>query len=216
MASIPLPETGGRLSQTLDLFASSGGNTDLTSAFDSFLSTNDLQSSGAIDPLAFLNSMAALMGTQKRLGSIEKLEVSQTREIDRIYGLGSYAFEPYRVVPKAIKTSLTLTKVVLYTEDFLKSVGFNSYNIFYQQAPFIIRQVLIDPNNLDKDPDVIFYFDCWISSNPYTFDLSSDGNNLVKQEIKVECGRILVSSANHLAKFGVAKFIKKNISFLKS
>ena len=214
MASIPLPETSGRLAQTVDLFASSGGNTDLSSAFDSFLATNDLQSSGAVDPLAFLNSMAALMGTQKKLGSVEKLEVSQTREIDRIYGLGSYAFEPYRVVPKAIKTSLTLTKIVLYTEDFLKSVGFNSYNLFYQQAPFIIRQVLIDPNNMDKDPDVVFYFDCWISSNPYTFDLAAGGNNLVKQEIKVECGRILVSSASYLSQWGGAKFVKKFISFL--
>jgi len=211
----PLPLTSGRLAQSCDIFASSGGNTDLSGAFDSFLATNDLQSSGAVDPLAFLNSMAALLGTQKRVGSLEKIEIQQVREIDRIYGLGSYAFEPYRVIPKAIKTSLTLTKVVLYNEDFLKAVGYNSYNLFYQQAPFIIRQVLIDPNNPDKDPDVLFYFDCWIASNPYTFDLSAGGSNLVKQEVKVECGRIMISGANYLAKWGVQKFIRKNIPFLK-
>lgn len=204
MAKVPLPQTKGRLSQSCDIFATTGGNVDITNTINSFLSTNDLQASSGMDPLAFIGAIAAQLGTSRQMGSIEKLEIAQTREVERIYGLGSYAYEPYRIVPKAVKTSLTLHKVVLYTEDFLSSVGFNSYNLYYQQAPFIIRQTLLNPNKPNEDPDVIFYFDCWVVGNPITFDLASN-QNLVKQEIKVECGRMFVASAQFLA----ATFTKK-------
>lgn len=213
MSQVPIPQTLGRLSQSCDIFSSKGGNLGADSALNSFLSTNDLQAASSVDPLSFLNSVVALLGTAKSLGSIEKLEVSQTRDIDRIYSLGSYAFEPYRVVPRAVKTSLNLSKIVLYKEDFLKSVGFNSYNIYYQQAPFIIRQTLINPTDPDADPDVILFFDCWIASNPFTFDLSS-GDNLVKQNVRVECGRVFSSGASFINNAAsTRKLSRKNIPF---
>lgn len=222
MAQVPLPQTLGRLSQSCDIFATTGGNVSLAGTFDSFLSSNDMQSSSGVDPLSFLSSLSAILSTTKPLGSVEKLEISQIREVERIYGIGAYAFEPQRIVPKAIRTSLTLHKVMLYNEDFLKSVGFNSYNIFYQQAPFIIKQTLVNPNPRTVfgqtdlgDPDVIIYFDCWITTNPMTFDLTANGANLVKQEIKVECGRVFVSSAQFLYGGVISKLTKKNIPFFK-
>ena len=215
MSQVPIPQTLGRLSQSCDIFASTGGNLGLDSVLNSFLSTNDLQAANAIDPLSFLNSVVAILSTAEPLGSIDKIEISQTRDVERIYALGSHSFEPYRVVPRSVKTSLTLSKVVLYKEDFLKSVGFNSYNLYYQQAPFIIRQTLINPTDANADPDVLLFFDCWIASNPFTFDLGS-GDNLVRQSIRVECGRVFSSSASFMNNTGSGrKLVRKNIPFTR-
>lgn len=188
---------------------------DQTNIINSFLSTNDLQASSGVDPLSFLSSLSALLGTSRPVGSIERIDISQTREIERIHSIGSYAFEPHRLVPKAIRTTLTLHKVVLYKEDFLKSVGFNSYNLYYQQAPFIIRQTLIDPTDPSGNPDVIVYFDCWVSHNPMTFDLTSSTGNLVKQAVEVQCGRVFVSSAQFIYGKLARKLTRKNIPFYK-
>ncbi len=126
MAEIPLPQSEGRLSQSCDIFATSQGNIDPT-GLASWLISNDLQASGSFtDPLSYLSSVAAQLGTAQQLGSIERLEIRTARDTERIYSLGRFAFEPYRVVPKTIKTELQLSKVVLYTGDILSSLGFPS------------------------------------------------------------------------------------------
>ena len=152
-----------------------------------------------------------MLGASKPLGSIEKIEISQAREVERIYSIGSYAFEPYRMVPKAVKTRLTLNNVVLNSGDFLAAVGFNSWNLYYQQAPFIIRQDLVDPTNA-SNAVIVLYFDCWISSNPTTFDLGGATSNLVRQTIEVECGRVMTSSSSY---FGnpASSVVKRNVQF---
>ena len=154
-----------------------------------------------------------MLGANQPIGSIDKIEISQTREVERIYSIGSYAFEPYRMVPKAVKTKLLLSSIVLNRGDFLAAVGFSSWNLYYQQAPFIIRQELADPSNPDQALTVL-YFDCWISSNPCTFDLSSATNNLVRQQIEVECGRVMASNSTYYGDAGKPRAVKKtNLKF---
>jgi hypothetical protein len=153
-----------------------------------------------------------MLGASKPLGSIDKIEISQAREVERIYSIGSYAFEPYRMVPKAVKTKLTLSNVVLNSGDFLAAVGFNSWNLFYQQAPFLIRQDLVDPTKANNTITVL-YFDCWISVNPTTFDLSNPTANLVRQTIEVECGRVMSSASSYFGNAANISLVKKNIKF---
>jgi hypothetical protein len=153
-----------------------------------------------------------MLGTSKPIGSIEKIEISQARDVERVYSIGSYAFEPYRMVPKAVKTTLTLNNVVLNSGDFLATVGFNSWNLFYQQAPFLIRQDLADPTDSSNRVSVL-YFDCWISVNPTTFDLSSATNNLVRQTIVVECGRVMASNSSFFGNAAKSSLVKNNIKF---
>lgn len=159
-----------------------------------------------------------MLGANQPVGSIEKLEISQTREIERIYSVGSFAFEPYRMVPKAVRTKLTLNSVVLNPNgkngggDFLAKVGFNSWNLYYQQAPFIIRQDLINPVNT-QDVIVLLFFDCWITVNPCTFDLSTPTTNLVRQQIEVECGRMMASDSTIYGNSTTSKIVRRNMKF---
>jgi hypothetical protein len=176
------------------------------------MTTNDLQASSALDPVAYLVIILAMLGANKPLGSIENVQISQTRDIERIYSIGSYAFEPYRMVPKAVKTKLTLSNIVLNRGDFLSSLGFCSWNLYYQQAPFIIRQDLANPLDPKKALTVL-YFDCWIAAMPTTFDLSQTNNNLVRQTIEVECGRVMTSDCTVYGNARNSSVVKKNIKF---
>jgi len=180
---------------------------DPTNLLNGWLTTNDMQSSSALDPVSFMMSVAAMLGASKPIGSVDKIEITQTREIERIYSIGSYAFEPYRMVPKAIKTRLQLSSILLYSGDFLSKPGFSSWNLYYQQAPFIIRQDLVDPSEPTKALSVL-YFDCWIAENPCTFDLSATNNNLVRQSIVVDCGRVMASNSTYFG--NAATTVKKN------
>ena len=208
---VPIPKTEGRLSQSCSIYATPGGNVDPTNLLNGWLTTNDMQSSSALDPVSFMMSVAAMLGASKPIGSTEKIVINQTREIERIYSIGSYAFEPYRMVPKAIKTRLTLSSIMLYNGDFLSKPGFSSWNLYYQQAPFIIRQDLVDPSQPTKALSVL-YFDCWIAENPSTFDLSVNTGNLVKQEIVVDCGRVMASNSTYFG--NAATTVKKsNLKF---
>ena len=196
---VPIPKTIGRLSQSCSIYTTPGGNVDLTNLLNGWLTTNDMQASSALDPAAFLALVQTMLGTNKPVGSVDKIEIAQTREIERIYSIGSYAFEPYRMVPKAIKTRLTLSNIVLNDDasgDFLSKPGFSSWNLYYQQAPFIIRQDLVNPQT-GNEPVSILYFDCWIAENPCTFDLGPNNANLVRQQIVIDCGRIMSSASSY-------------------
>ena len=209
---VPLPITEGRLSQSCAIYTTSNGNVDPANLANGWLTTNDLQASSAVDPVSFLNSVLAMLGASKPIGSIEKIDISQTRDVERIYSIGSYAFEPYRMVPKSVKTKLTLSNVVLNSGDFLSAVGFSSWNLYYQQAPFIIRQDLVNPRD-QADVTAVLYFDCWISNNPCTFDLTGTNNNLVRQQVEVECGRVMASNSTYIGNAAKLSISKPSLKF---
>lgn len=210
MAKIPIPSTLGRLSQTCDIYGTDGGNLETTTLINQFLNSNDAYSSSAVDPIAYINGLTAVFNILNKLGSVEKITITSNREVERIFSLGTHSFEPYRVIPKNIKTTLTLSKVMLNNADFLSALGFPGYNIYHQQTPFIIKQTLIDPAN-DKENIIIVYFDCWLAENPMTFDVSESRNILVKQNVRVECGRIFVAGASIFSGLATRKKTRKDI-----
>lgn len=52
------------------------------------------------------------------IGTIDKLERSNTRTNERRYGLGKNAFEPYDIIPGQIQSSITVSKIVLYKDKY--------------------------------------------------------------------------------------------------
>ena len=203
---VPIPITEGRLSQSCSIYTTAGGNVDATNLLNGWFATNDLLASSSIDPISYLISVMAILGASKPVGSVDKIDITQSREIERIYSIGAHAFEPYRMVPKAIKTRLALSNIVLNNGDFLSKPGFSSWNLYYQQMPLILRQDLVNPQKPTEALSVL-YFDCWIAENPCTFDLTSTTGNLVRQAIVMECGRVMASNSSYLS--GLAKGVSR-------
>ncbi len=213
---VPLPHTHGRLSQSCYLYCTGGGNTSLTNAISAFLTSNDLQANSSVDPVSVLSGIVNLLGASTPLGHVDNLLVHQSREVERVYGIGAHAFDPSFMVPKAVQTSLELNNIVIYDRsggDFLSALGFNAWNLYYQQSPVIIRQDLDNPDG--HTPESVLYLDCWITELPTRFDLSSDTGNLVRQNVIMTCGRVLASSSlyGNIRDVGSTGVSKSRISF---
>lgn len=52
------------------------------------------------------------------IGTIDKFERSNSREITRRYSLGKHAFEPLDLIPGPITTSINVSKIVLYKDKY--------------------------------------------------------------------------------------------------
>lgn len=73
------------------------------------------------------------------IGTIDRLERSNTRENKRRYSLGKHSFEPYDIIPGQITSSLTASKIVLYKDKYafpmsdqlkqIESIGINPSQI---------------------------------------------------------------------------------------
>ena len=172
------------------------------------------------------------------LGTIGRMARTQTREVRRRYMLGTYAFEPYDIIPGRITTNLRLEKVVLYSEyvatstpsntierglgqtvaglsnlsrvfgtlgsqdtstlhlsdgDLLGALGYVSGNLFFQQTPFAIQEIVHPPESVTgKQPTVTTYYDCWLTSNPIEYDIH-DRTQIIMQECDVAVGKVSTS-----------------------
>jgi hypothetical protein len=153
------------------------------------------------------------------LGTISRLTRTQVREIHRRYSLGSFAHEPFDLIPGRITTDLKLEKIVLYSEymlsnlkgdvakvlglenktiylsdgDLLGALGFVSGNLFYQQQPFAIEEVVHAPDVTGGQPTITSYLDCWLKTNPIEYDMMSPDKQLTIQECDVACGQVKTS-----------------------
>ena len=70
------------------------------------------------------------------IGTIDRLERSNTRENKRRYSLGRHSFEPYDIIPGQITSSITASKIVLYKDKYafpmsqqLESLGVSTSQI---------------------------------------------------------------------------------------
>jgi len=131
----------------------------------------------------------------KVIGTVKALEREQTRTVTRFYTLGEHAFEPFRVVPGSITTTLVLRKVVLYEEDALEALGYKHGNLFYQQSPFTLLEEQYYPTKQAAQSVItrtVAYYDCWFTSNPVRYDVMAD-DLLVVQEVRAAVGKIACS-----------------------
>jgi len=154
------------------------------------------------------------------LGTVSRLTREQTRAMHRRYALGTFAHEPLDIIPGPITTDLKLEKIVLYSEymiqgasggvakilglenkniylsdgDLLGALGFVSGNLFHQQQPFALQEITHPPlEDQGAQPTITAYLDCWIKSNPISYDIMDTGGQLIIQECDVVCGKITTS-----------------------
>jgi len=154
------------------------------------------------------------------LGTVSKVTREQNREIHRRYSLGTFAHEPLDIIPGKITTDLKLEKIVLYAEymlqnikgdvakvlglegktiylsdgDLLGALGFVSGNLFHQQQPFALQEIIHPPaENPGAQPTITSYLDCWIKSNPLEYDIMNTSGQLIIQTCDVACGKITTS-----------------------
>ena len=137
------------------------------------------------------------------IGTIQKLTRTQTRKLHRRYSLGAHAFEPYDILPGNIETSLTLEKVVLYSDilqnnpidgDALSLFGFLGGNMLYQQSAFNIQEIVYpSPVAPNTDPIITTYKDCWFRTNPIMYDVSTADAKPIVQTCEVWVGQVQTS-----------------------
>ena len=139
-------------------------------------------------------TQVATGNSQMRLAGVKKFARKQDRTITRIYSLGANSFEPARLIPGKITTTLTLDRVTLYKNDALKvAFGFCGENLIVQQVPLLITEFKNDPNNPNDSmaTSVVLYTECWVASNPVEYDIMAE-DQLVIQSREVEVGKAIV------------------------
>ena len=216
---VNLPATIGRLDYSCEIFATDYGNVDLqnlaTGAVSGLLNLLGASSfknnsvrkwlSGGNMASQMAQVLLASTQTQNALGNATKISVRQKREMTRVYSIGDFQYEPSRLVQRKVTTSLTLGGVATYAGDTFARLGFPSWNIYTQQAPFIIRLRMFTPGAMKDrlraigaNPDTIdlFFMDCWVSGNP--IDFNAEGGKMVRQMLDIDCGRVICSDAQLL------------------
>jgi len=151
------------------------------------------------------------------LGTISRLQRLQSRDMHRRYMLGRYAYEPLDIIPGRITTDLRIEKITLYSEpsivtqnaganlkklfgqlnvdptadgDLLGLLGYVGGNLFHQQFPFAIEEIVHPPEGASNtQPTITYYLQCWLKSNPIEYDIMSS-DQLIIQECEVACGQV--------------------------
>ena len=83
--------------------------------------------------------------------------------------------------------------VYLSDGDLLGALGFVSGNLFYQQQPFSIQEIISAPPGSGAQPTMTTYMDCWLTSNPIEYDIMDTSKQLTIQSCDVACGQIRTS-----------------------
>jgi len=213
---VPFPQTIARLAQSCEIYATRGGNADVTAQLAAYLGSNDLTATGSsVDLVTNVLAAALEASVATKIGAITSMTAEQNRTLTRIYSLGSYSFEPQRLVPGRITTRLRLNRVVLNelnNEDVLAAFGFAGWNLFYQQTPVIIKQVFYDPFT-DTPVESNLFLDCWLADNGnVAFDVMSN-NMLLIQKCTMECGRVINSEAVISSSLVSSSSLSKAIKF---
>lgn len=166
-----LPKTQARLATSIKIYAT----------------TKDLDFSD-INSIKEITSKVG-SGDIKVLASVTKLDEKNTRPATARYEID--ADKPGEIVeriPQLVDRTLTLEKVVLYSEDALSGIGqINGADLIDQTKPFTIIKVEWEPSD---DPSgksvssITMYTGCWFTSNPKTYNVGG-GNIHIIQSVEV-------------------------------
>jgi len=118
----------------------------------------------------------------KIVGAATAFIRDETRKVEKRRSLGARGMRPFQVIPQGIEIKLSLKRVALYREEFLKEIGGIDGSLLYQEKPMILQEVQRTPTG---SSDIFEFHDCWFVSNPMSYDIS--GDLLITQDIEVEC-----------------------------
>lgn len=175
---IQLPNTIGRLAQSVILSVSvyqPGNGNNIPSSTSQFTDPN----------------YSKTVAVGELLRNTGEITLQQRRKNIRVYSLGQYSLEPYRVVPGPIENIVSLSHVMLYSSEFLAALGFTPGNIFFQQIPFIITITLNSPTGSTYQININ---DCWIEESSAPITVMRD-DVLVVENIKITAGNVTATNA---------------------
>lgn len=162
-------------------------------------------------------STVPFLNTLKPLGlarGITRFSRTQDRAVTTIYGFNGDEMQPVWVIPGQMSTTVQLHSIIFHDTDLLRQLGFIHGNLLTQENPFVIveEQYTLRPTLSFKEfsfesltrsssstttefestyARAIFYHDCWLTSNPVTYDIM--GDLILIPEVKVTVGRIETS-----------------------
>lgn len=90
-----------------------------------------------------------------------------------------------------------VTKSLEINGEFQGLFGITGGNVLYQQKPIHIQVINYDNSGTEgwdttgkKVASITYYWNCWITDNPISFNLQNAGNTLVVQDVNVDVGRV--------------------------
>ena len=122
-------------------------------------------------------------GYGRIIAGAETFTREESREVTQRKSLGKRGMRPFQVVPQSVDVSLTLNRIAFYRQEALKEIGDIDSGLIHQTKPLIIQENQETPR---ANVDLYEYHDCWFTSNPIKFDISSS-NIIIKQKLKIEC-----------------------------
>jgi len=117
------------------------------------------------------------------------------------------------------QSSSTPENKVIYLSDgdLLGALGFVSGNLFYQQQPFALQEIISAPEGSGAQPTTTTYMDCWLTSNPIEYDIMDSSKQLTIQSCDVACGQIRTSIPFDKAVIPLARrLLTTSINFLSN
>lgn len=129
------------------------------------------------------------------IGTIEHLEVTQTRTIRLRYGFNSNPYEAYQSIPAQMKVSLRGDRVVLKKVQAAEELfSFLSPSLMFQKLPFIIQiEEIGDPGDPSTFVTRIFY-GCWFDADAIKYGVSEshkEDQRLISN-VSITAARMLV------------------------
>ncbi len=147
-----------------------------------------LGTSGAAFP-----SLGGSSGVGKLLevGSIEKVELGQKREVTQRTGFNANPLQPFQTVPHGVLFSLRLSRVVLKKLPEVEATfQFLPSNLLLQQLPFVIELRDVgdgDPANFVRH----IIYGCWFTESSVTYDVISKDDTKLIQSATIMPGRVI-------------------------
>ncbi len=149
-----------------------------------------------------VNFSQLLTNNLKDAGSIESLEIVQTRNVQERFAFNSNPMQAFEVVPMGISVVLKLSKAVLYNLPEVESV-FNFYpsNLLFQQLPFIIQ--VDSPSQPARgatpaSPRLTHLFlGCWFADTSVRYTMTEKDDQRLIQSANVKCARIYTQDGSN-------------------
>lgn len=96
-----------------------------------------------------------------------------------------------------LKSIAQITKSLETNGEFLGLFGMTGGNVLYQQKPIHIQVINYDNSGVEgwdttgrNVTSITYYWNCWVTDNPISYNLQNAGNILVKQDVNVDVGRV--------------------------
>ena len=123
------------------------------------------------------------------IGAVTKVEVKTPRGMTERRELNYDTLgKILEMVPGLVSFDCNFSYVMLYKSSFMEACGFAGHRLEYQTRPILFQLELPSPTPDTIPPRNIILQDCWLKDNPMAFDVSSNDDLRIIQDIGVGVG----------------------------